>query len=94
MLGKSHENLRLEKNKCKDLQAQNEMLQKTVGILESTVEQVKHDKEQTELENARLKEYLQARDLDVDVQGYQSLVASQGERLGRPDIVAQESNAD
>ena len=60
----------MEKNKNKDLQGQNEMLQKTLAILETTIEQVKRDKEVFEHENIRLKEFLQAKDLDVDARGY------------------------
>jgi len=44
-LGKSHEALRLEREKNRDLQTQNEFFQKTIGILETTVAQVKTDRD-------------------------------------------------
>ena len=60
------------------------MLAKTLQILETTVETVKRDKELLEKENTRLKEFLQARDLEVDVNAYRHMVGPQAqEMLGR-----------
>jgi len=50
------------------------MLSKTLSILETTVETAKRDKELMEKENNRLKEYLQAKDLEVDVNAYRHMV--------------------
>jgi len=56
------------------MQSQNEMLNKTLSILEATIEQVKMDKEVIEHEYARLKEYLDSKDIDVNVDGYKDLM--------------------
>ena len=50
------------------------MLSKTLQILETTVETVKRDKELLEKENKRLKEFLNARDLEVNVNAYRNMV--------------------
>ena len=59
------------------------MLQKTVSILEQTIDQVKRDKEIIEEQNLRLKEYLTTRDIDVDVTAYHNHIKRQEESLGR-----------
>ena len=44
---------------------------------------MKRDKEVFEHENVRLKEFLQAKDLDVDARGYQQMIGSQAASHGR-----------
>jgi len=63
------------------------MLSKTLQILEATVETVKRDKELLEKENARLKEYLEAKDLEIDVDAYKKMVGPEAkEMLGRENV--------
>ena len=64
-LGKSHDSLRQEKNKTRDLGSQNDMLHKTVSILETTIAQVKKDKDVIMEENIRLKDYIEAKDIEA-----------------------------
>ena len=64
-LGKSHDSLRQEKNKTRDLGSQNDMLHKTISILETTIAQVKKDKVVIMEENIRLKDYIEAKDIEA-----------------------------
>ena len=55
--------------------------------METTVETVKRDKELLEKENNRLKEFLNARDLEVNVNAYKNMVGPQAkESLGRDTL--------
>ena len=50
------------------------MLQQALTLLENTIGQVKLDKEAIERENRRLKEFLEAKDLEIDKDGYNRML--------------------
>lgn len=58
-------------------------MQKTLSILETTIGQVKTDKEMLEHENRRLKEFLEAKDLEIDTAAYKRMLEFQQEQYGR-----------
>jgi len=63
------------------------MLSKTMVILETTVETVSRDKGLIEKENTRLKEFLQAKDLDVNIGAYRHMIDEKAkEALGRDSV--------
>ena len=86
-LGKSHEQLRLEKMRFKDLQGQVEMLNNTLLIMETSLQQVKKDKVSIENENRRLKDYLCSKDIDISVEEYRDFVDRKNESLGGRDTI-------
>ena len=62
-LGKSGHTLRMEKAKNKELQTQNEMIQKALAIMETSLSAVKNDKELLISENKHLRTQLIAKDI-------------------------------
>ena len=61
-LGKSGTNLRIEKTKNKELSNQNEMIQKALSIMETSLSALKKDKDLLIVENNHLRTFLAAKD--------------------------------
>ena len=66
--------MKYEKERNERIQGQNDMLQQALTLLENTIGQVKLDKEAIERENRRLKEFLEAKDLEIDKDGYNRML--------------------